>query len=131
MTTQSVYIKQQREIDRLEAEILAGNHRQVLQAAIIESRDRRIADLETEVSDLETIAEAVETHCLPRDGEEAYGWLMAQAVKELAEERDRLVRALYMVGNVELLAQCPCCLAERTNGEHHDADCALGAGVED
>lgn len=54
--------------------------------------------------------------------------LMAE-IERLQGERDRLVRALYMVGNVDLLAQCPCCLAERTNGEWHDATCALGAGV--
>jgi hypothetical protein len=51
-------------------------------------------------------------------------------IEQLAAERDRLVRALYMVGDVERLAQCPCCLAERTNGEWHADDCALGAGVE-
>lgn len=56
---------------------------------------------------------------------------LTKEIERLQAERDRLVRALYMVGNVDLLAQCPCCLAERTNGEHHSSECALGAGVED
>jgi hypothetical protein len=85
--------------------------------------------LKEEVADLNTIAEAVETYCWPQDGEEAYGWLMAQAVKRLREERDRLLTMVAQTGIIEGYAQCPCCFAERTNGERHEDDCDLIAAA--
>jgi len=45
------------------------------------------------------------------------------------DERSRLITALRLVGGLELLAQCPVCLAERTNGERHDDNCALVASA--
>ena len=37
----------------------------------------------------------------------------------------RLIQAVKALGGVERFAQCPCCLAERTNGEGHSDDCPL------
>lgn len=144
MGTRSVYEKHQREIadavaavrkeatywqDRYNTALHTAEIREQNLMGVIEHRDVKIADLETEVSDLETIAEAVETHCRPRDGEEAYGWLMAQAVKALREERDRLLTMVVRTGVVERFAQCPCCFAERTNGEQHEEWCDVLAAI--
>lgn len=41
------------------------------------------------------------------------------------DERDRLRHALVTRGGLDQLAQCPSCMAERTNGERHSDDCPL------
>lgn len=45
--------------------------------------------------------------------------------REAAEQRDRLIQAIRVLGGVERFAQCPVCLAERTNGEWHADDCPV------
>lgn len=44
-----------------------------------------------------------------------------------AEQRDRLIQAVTMLGGLERFAQCPVCQADRTNGEWHDDDCPMVA----
>jgi hypothetical protein len=46
-------------------------------------------------------------------------------VDRLASSNARLRGALRNTGALEMLAQCPECLAERTNGERHADDCLL------
>lgn len=41
------------------------------------------------------------------------------------EERDRLILAVNVLGGVEHFVQCPCCMADRTNGEWHSDDCPM------
>lgn len=45
--------------------------------------------------------------------------------KRLEDENERLRGALARTGGVAMLAQCPSCLAERTNGERHADDCPI------
>lgn len=50
-------------------------------------------------------------------------------VRRLTAERDRLIDAVKTLGSFEHFAQCPVCLADRTNGEWHANDCpAIGEG---
>ena len=51
--------------------------------------------------------------------------LVLDAIKRMSEERDRLRHALVTRGSLDHLAQCPSCLAERTNGERHEESCPL------
>jgi hypothetical protein len=46
-------------------------------------------------------------------------------VERLTHQNQRLIGALRVTATVAILAQCPVCLAERTNGEWHDEDCPL------
>lgn len=46
-------------------------------------------------------------------------------VNRLVSENARLREAIRSTGVLERLAQCPVCLAERTNGESHSDDCLL------
>lgn len=48
-----------------------------------------------------------------------------EATPEPLSELVRLRRAIRATGGLGNLAQCPTCLAERTNGERHADDCAL------
>lgn len=48
-----------------------------------------------------------------------------EATPEPLSELVRLRGALWATGGLRQLAQCPTCLAERTNGERHADDCAL------
>lgn len=48
-----------------------------------------------------------------------------RVVDRLAAENARLRGAVRNTGALEMLAQCPGCLAERTNGEWHADDCLL------
>ena len=51
--------------------------------------------------------------------------LVLDAIKRVVEERNRLRATVRTTGVLEALAQCPSCLAERTNGEFHEEDCPL------
>lgn len=46
-----------------------------------------------------------------------------KTMDRLVSENARLRGALRVTGGLESLAQCPSCMAERTNGERHDEDC--------
>lgn len=46
-------------------------------------------------------------------------------VERLTHQNQRLIGALRVTATVAILARCPVCLAERTNGERHDEDCPL------
>jgi hypothetical protein len=48
-----------------------------------------------------------------------------KTVDRLLVENARLRGAIRTTGVLERLAQCPVCLAERTNGEQHQEDCSL------
>ena len=52
---------------------------------------------------------------------------LQMALDAAEAEVERLRGALRVTGGLAVLAQCPVCLAERTNGEHHDDDCPLVA----
>jgi hypothetical protein len=54
--------------------------------------------------------------------------LVLDAIKRVVEERDRLRGTVRDTGVVERMAQCPSCLAERTNGERHEENCPIVAG---
>jgi hypothetical protein len=50
---------------------------------------------------------------------------LTDEIERLTHENQRLIGALRVTATVAILAQCPVCLAERTNGEWHADDCPL------
>lgn len=50
-------------------------------------------------------------------------------IEELVAQRDRLIQTVAVLGGAERLAQCPVCLADRTQGEWHVDDCLVGKGT--
>lgn len=50
--------------------------------------------------------------------------------ERLKAENERLQGALARTGGIAMLAQCPSCMAERTNGERHDEDCPIIAKLD-
>lgn len=59
------------------------------------------------------------------DDDVAIDALVLDAIKRVMAERDRLRSTVRATGVLGALAQCPSCLAERTNGEWHEEDCPL------
>lgn len=51
-------------------------------------------------------------------------------IERLTHQNQRLIGALRVTATVAILAQCPVCLAERTNGEWHDDGCPLAVTSE-
>ena len=85
----------------------------------------RQAQEEAELSD-STIRECADLlHDDIIEDDVAIDALVLDAIKRVVEERDRLRGAVRNTGSLGALAQCPSCLAERTNGERHEDDCPL------
>lgn len=49
--------------------------------------------------------------------------LVLDAIGRILTQRTNLILAVKTLGGFEGFAQCPCCLADRTNGEWHDDIC--------
>lgn len=51
--------------------------------------------------------------------------LVLDAIGRVLTQRTNLILAVKTLGGVERFAQCPVCLADRTNGEQHDEICPM------